>query len=186
LVLIDKGWLGNWKEDGQRKTWASQPVEAFCVSKNLRQFIPAKGQPNYKSPQPDRTVIIGDNWHINRGKGQARTCSEVIWNAEHWHALTEDLFATGDECERFQLFVATDGVHKGHERLSQHIREGANDLLDLRKSGTASRKQRYRRDHWWDAIAMALVAKSVETHLRELAAKKRPKMSLAEMAARNK
>lgn len=188
LVLIDKGWLGNWKEDGQRKTWASQPVEAFCISKGLRQFIPAKGQPNYKSPSPDRTVIIGDNWHINRGKGQSRICSEVIWNAEHWHALTEDLFATGDDAERFQLFMATDGVHvhKGHERLSQHIREGANDLLDLRKSGTASRKQKYRRDHWWDAIAMALVAKSVESHLRDLATKKKPTVSLAEMAARNR
>jgi len=185
LVLVDKGWMGNWKEDGQRKTWASQPVEAFCVSKGLRQYIPAKGQPNYKSPSPDRSVIIGDNWHINRGKGQQRTCSEVIWNAEHWHALVEDLFSTTDETQKIQLFVATDGVHKGHERLSQHIREGAQDLLDLRKSGTATRKQKYRRDHWWDAVAMALVAKSVELQLRELAAKKKPQLSLAEMAARN-
>jgi hypothetical protein len=186
LVLIDKGWLGNWKEDGQKKTWASQPVETFCMTKGLRQYIPAKGAPNYKSPSPDRTVIIGDNWHINRGKGQQRTCSEVIWNAEHWHALTEDLFASGDEIERFQLFVATDGVHKGHERLSQHIREGAQDLLDLRKSGSSTRKQKYRRDHWWDAIAMALVAKSVELQLREIAKKKKPTLSLAEHAARNK
>jgi hypothetical protein len=186
LVLIDKGWLGNWKEDGQKKTWASQPVETFCMSKGLRQYIPAKGAPNYKSPAPDRSVIIGDNWHINRGKGQQRTCSEVIWNAEHWHALAEDLFASGDEIERFQLFSAKDGVHKGHERLSQHIREGAQDLLDLRKSGSTSRKQKYRRDHWWDACAMALVAKSVELHLREVASKKKPTKTLAEMAARNK
>jgi hypothetical protein len=186
LTLIDKGWMGNWKEDGQRKTWASQPVELFCASRSLREFIPAKGQPNYKSPSPDRTVILGDNWHINRGKGQQRTCSEVIWNAEHWHALVEDLFSTSDDSQRIQLFVATDGIHKGHERLSQHIREGAQDLLDLRKSGTASRKQKYRRDHWWDAAAMALVAKSIETHLRTMAAKKKPQVSLAEMAARNK
>jgi hypothetical protein len=186
LVLIDKGWLGNWKEDGQKKTWASQPVETFCVTKGLRKYIPAKGAPNYRSPSPDRTVIIGDNWHINRGKGQQRACSEVVWNAEHWHALTEDLFASTDELQRFQLFVATDGVHKGHERLSQHIREGSQDLLDLRKSGSTSRKQRYRRDHWWDAIAMALVAKSIELHLREMADKKKPTVSLSELAARNK
>lgn len=182
LVLIDKGWLGNWKEDGQRKTWASQPVEAFCLSKDLRRYIPAKGQPNYQQPSPSRSVIIGDNWHINRGKGQARQCSEVIWNAEHYHSLVEDLFASTDDAERIQLFVATDGVHKGHERLSHHIREGADELLELRKKASASRKSKYRRDHWWDAIAMALVAKSVELKLRELEVAKRPRRSLAEMA----
>ena len=186
LVLIDKGWLGNWKEDGQRKTWASQPVESFCLSKDLRRYIPAKGAPNYQSPAPSRDVIIGDNWHINRGKGQARQCSEVIWNAEHWHSLVEDLFSSGDESERFHLFVATDGVHKGHDRLSHHIREGADELLELRKKGTASRKSKYRRDHWWDAIAMALVARSVEFMLRERQANRRTPMTLAEMAARRK
>lgn len=186
LVLIDKGWLGNWKEDGQRKTWASQPVETFCLSKDLRRYIPAKGAPNYQSPAPSRDVIIGDNWHINRGKGQARKCSEVIWNAEHWHSLVEDLFSSNDEGEKIQLFVATDGVHKGHDRLSHHIREGADELLELRKKGTASRKSKYRRDHWWDAIAMALVARSVEFALRERQANRRKPMTLAEMAARKK
>jgi hypothetical protein len=174
LVLIDKGWLGNWKEDGQKKTWASQPVETFCMAKGLRRFLPAKGQPNYKSPAPGDNVIVGDNWHMNRGVGAERSCTEVVWNAEHWHALTEDLFSIGDDEQRFQLFVATDGVHKGHERLSQHIREGAQDLLDLRKSGSSTRKQKYRRDHWWDAIAMALVAKSIEQWFRANLAKKKP------------
>jgi hypothetical protein len=183
LVLIDKGWMGSWKEDGQKKTWASQPVEIFC-QRNLRRFLPCKGQPDYRTPAPSRDVILGDNWHINRGKGSARTCSEVIWNAEHWHSLVEDLFATNDEAERFHLFVATDGIHKGHERLSQHIREGANDLLELRQKGSATRKQRYRRDHWWDAAAMALVAKSVETRLREIETKRKPRMTLQEMAAK--
>jgi len=111
-------------------------------------------------------VIIGDNWHINRGEGQSRSCTEVIWNAEHWHALVEELFASKEDSERFQLFTATTGVHKGHERLSQHIREGSADLLDLRRRGSATRKQRYRRDHWWDATAMALVAKSIEQWFR--------------------
>ena len=174
LVLIDKGWLGNWKEDGQKKTWASQPVETFCMTKGLRRFLPAKGQPNYKSPAPGDNVIVGDNWHMNRGVGAERSCTEVVWNAEHWHALTEDLFSIGDDEQRFRLFVATDGVHKGHERLSQHIREGAQDLLDLRKSGSSTRKQKYRRDHWWDAIAMALVAKSIEQWFRANLAKKKP------------
>jgi len=182
LVLVDKGWMGSWKEDGQRKTWASQPVELFCIQKGLRRFLPAKGAPNYKSPAQSRDVIIGDNWHINRGKGIERTCSEVIWNAEHWHSLVEDLFASSNPDERIQLFTATDGVHRGHERLSQHIREGAEDLLDMRKKGTAGRKQRYRRDHWWDATAMALVAKSVELRFKEIDSTRKKKMTLSQMA----
>lgn len=176
LVLIDKGWMGSWKEDGTRKTWASQPVELFCMERGLRRFLPAKGAPNYRSPAPSEGVIIGDNWHMNRGAGAERSCTEVIWNAEHWHSLTEELFAS-DVGERFRLFVAGDGVHKGHERLSQHIREGAQDLIDLRKQGSATRKQRYRRDHWWDAIAMALVARSIEQWFRQNLVPKKRKQS---------
>lgn len=173
LVLIDKGWVGSWREDGQKKTWASQPVELFCMSKGLRRYLPAKGQPNYRSPAPGDNVIVGDNWHMNRGVGAERSCTEVIWNAEHYHALTEELFSTTDELQKFQLFVATDGVHKGHERLSQHIREGSDDLLELRRRGTSTRKTRFRRDHWWDAIAMALVAKSIEQWFRSNLARKK-------------
>jgi hypothetical protein len=183
IVLIDKGWKGSWKEDGQKKTWASQPVETFCIQNGLRNYMPCKGQPEYRSPAPSRDVIIGDNWHINRGKGAERTCSEVIWSAEHYHSLVEDLFASQDESERFHLFVGSDGVHKGHERLSQHIREGARDLLELRQRGSATRKQRYRRDHWWDSCAMALVAQSVEKTLRALEVKRGTKKTLAQMAA---
>lgn len=174
LVLVDKGWVGSWREDGAKKTWASQPVELFCMERGLRRFLPAKGQPNYKSPAPGDNVIVGDNWHMNRGVGAERSCTEVIWNAEHWHALTEELFSTSDEVQKFQLFYATDGVHKGHERLSQHIREGSDDLLQLRKRGSASRKTKYRRDHWWDAITMALVAKSIEQWFRLNLVKKKP------------
>lgn len=173
MVLIDKGWVGSWREDGQKKTWASQPVELFCMSKGLRRYLPAKGQPNYRSPAPGDNVIVGDNWHMNRGVGAERSCTEVIWNAEHYHALTEELFSTTDELQKFQLFVATDGVHKGHERLSQHIREGSDDLLELRRRGTATRKTKFRRDHWWDAIAMALVAKSIEQWFRANLARKK-------------
>lgn len=174
LVLIDKGWAGSWKEDGFKKTWVTQPVEIFCMENGLRRFLPAKGAPDYRIPKLSDDVIIGDNWHINRGEGKTRSCTEVIWNAEHWHALVEELFASEDTSERFHLFVATDGVHKGHERLSQHVREGAADLLDLRRRGSATRKQKYRRDHWWDAAAMALVAKSVEQWFRQNLKRKKP------------
>ena len=78
LTLIDKGWMGSWTDDGEKKTWASQPVERFCIEHGIRHFLPAKGQPAYRQPEPSREVIIGDNWHINRGKGRERICSEVI------------------------------------------------------------------------------------------------------------
>lgn len=184
LTLIDKGWMGSWSEDGERKTWASQPVERFCSEKGIRRFLPAKGQPNYRQPEASREVIIGDNWHINRGKGRERTCSEVIWNAEHWHSLVENLFMTADDDPHgFELFASEPGLWINHKRLAEHIREGAEDLAELRKKSTKTRKAKFRRDHFWDSFAMMLVARSVEEKLREVEGKKKPQRTLAEMAA---
>lgn len=185
LTLIDKGWLGSWTEDGEQKSWAAQPVEKFCMERGLRKFLPAKGQPNYRQPEPSRDVIIGDNWHINRGKGRERECSEVIWGAEHWHALVEGLFmvAEGDP-HGFQLFQSSSpGLWVNHKRLAEHIREGSEDLAELRRKSRRTRKARYRRDHFWDSFAMMLVARSVEMRLREIEVKRKPTRSLAEMAS---
>jgi len=174
LTLIDKGWMGSWSEDGERKTWAAQPVERFCMEYGLRRFLPAKGAPNYRSPAPVKDengqarVIVGDNWHMNRGDGAERACTEVIWNAEHWHSLVEGLFMLPDSDETaFSLFAAEPGVWANHKRLAEHIREGSEDLADLRRKSTKSRKPRFRRDHWWDSFAMMLVARSVEQWFRE-------------------
>lgn len=184
LTLIDKGWLGSWTEDGEQKTWAAQPVEKFCVERGLRKFLPAKGQPAYRQPEADREVILGDNWHINRGRGRNRECSEVIWNAEHWHSLVEGLFMVPeDDPHAFQLFKAEPGLWANHKRLAEHIREGAEDLADMRKRTTKTRKAKFRRDHFWDSFAMMLVARSVETRLREIESRKKPTRTLAEMAA---
>ena len=176
LTLIDKGWTGSWSEDGERKTWLSQPVEKFCMKHGLRRWLPAKGAPNYRSPAPADHVIIGDNWHMNRGEGAERSCTEVIWNAEHWHGLVEGLFMLPEsEASAFRLFRSEPGVWIHHKRLAEHIREGAEDLADMRKRSSKSRKARYRRDHWWDSFAMMLVAKSVEEWFRAnvIARKKR-------------
>jgi len=168
LTLIDKGWMGSWSEDGERKTWAAQPVERFCMEYGLRRFLPAKGAPNYRSPAPADNVIVGDNWHMNRGAGAERACTEVIWNAEHWHCLVEGLFMLPDSDESaFSLFAAEPGIWANHKRLAEHIREGSEDLADLRRKSTKSRKPRFRRDHWWDSFAMMLVARSVEQWFRE-------------------
>jgi hypothetical protein len=177
LVLVDKGWMGNWTEDGEPKTWAGQPVERFCRERRgrLRRWLPAKGQPNYRSPAPSENVIVGDNWHMNRGLGADRKCTEVIWSAMHYHALVEQLFMTEDERQRFALFYATDGVHKNHARLTKHIKEGSEDLAELKRKTTKSRKSRYRQDHWWDALAQGLVAMSVEQWLRENLIKAKPR-----------
>ena len=167
LTLIDKGWTGSWSEDGERKTWATQPVERFCMEHGLRRWLPAKGAPNYRSPAPAEHVIIGDNWHMNRGEGAERSCTEVIWNAEHWHGLVEGLFMLPEsEASAFRLFRSEPGVWIHHKRLAEHIREGSEDLADMRKRSSKSRKARYRRDHWWDSFAMMLVAKSVEEWFR--------------------
>jgi hypothetical protein len=182
--LIDKGWLGSWTEDGEQKTWAAQPVEKFCVERGVRRYLPAKGQPAYRQPEVSREVIIGDNWHINRGRGRNRECSEVIWNAEHWHALVEGLFMTADgDHDGFELFRSEKGLWQNHKRLAEHIREGAEDLAELRKKSTKSRKAKYRRDHFWDSFAMMLVAQSVEIRLREIESTKKQRRTLSEMAS---
>jgi len=187
LTLVDKGWMGNWREDGEVKTWASQPVEQFCMERGLRRWLPAKGQPAYRSPVPSREVLIGENWHINKGKGSQRICSEVIWNADHYHALVEGLFLLSEtDSDRFSLPIAEKGVWTNHKRLADHIFEGAQELAESKRKASQKRKPKFRRDHWWDSFAMMLVAKSVDTHLRELDAKKKPQISLAEMAARNR
>jgi len=138
------------------------------MERGLRRFLPAKGAPNYRSPAPGENVIIGDNWHMNRGAGAERSCTEVIWNAEHWHALVEGLFMLPPEDDqRFDLFVATDGIWTNHKALATHIKEGAEELAERRKSATRSRKPKFRRDHWWDSFAMMLVARSIEQWFRE-------------------
>lgn len=184
LTLIDKGWMGSWTEDGEQKTWAAQPVEKFCIERGTRKYLPAKGQPQYRQPESSRDVILGDNWHINRGRGKNRECSEVIWNAEHWHALVEGLFlVSANDPHAFELFRAEPGLWANHKRLAEHIREGAEDLAELRKKVTKTRKAKYRRDHFWDSFAMMLVARSVELKLRELEARRKATRTLAEMAA---
>lgn len=187
LTLIDKGWFGSWSEDGEKKTWVSQPVERFCMEQGLRRFLPAKGAPNYRSPAPSDDVIVGDNWHMNRGAGAERACTEVVWNAEHYHALVEGLFMLSEaDPHAFELFQAAPGLWANHKRLAEHIREGSEDLADLRRRSTRTRKARYRRDHFWDAFAMMLVARSIEEWFRaNLVARKRrvkpgPPMSAAD------
>jgi len=168
LTLIDKGWMGSWKtEDGTFKTWVSQPVETFCLEMGLRNFMPAKGAPRYQSPAPSNDCIVGDNWHMNFGPGKERACTEIIWNAAHWHMLVEELFmVSNDDPDRFVLFEPGDGYWTNHKRFGEHITVGATEMKDQLSRGTQSRKPRFVKDHWWDAMAMALVAKSVEGFIR--------------------
>lgn len=167
LTLIDKGWFGNWTEDGVVKTWASQPVEQFCMEMGLRRWLPAKGQPNYQSPKPSPDCIVGNHWHMNRGEGQNRRCTEVIWDAQHWHLLVEELFMLDSaDPDKFLLFRSGDGLYTNHKAYSEHITIGAKQLKDQLARGTMSRKPRFIRDHWWDSTAMMLVAQSIEQWFR--------------------
>lgn len=184
LTLIDKGWKGNWTEDGVVKTWATQPVETFCMKMGLRQWLPAKGDGRYRSPEERRRrVIVGDNWHINRGAGAERRCDEVIWNAQHWHMLAEELFMVSvDDPDRFELFIPADDYYTNHKAFGEHITAGAREMRENLSKATRSRKPRFVHDHWWDSLAMALVAQSIETFSRQRKAS-RKQMSLNEMAA---
>jgi len=185
ITLIDKGWIGNWTEDGETKTWVSQPVETFCMEAGLDRFLPAKGAPKYSPPAPAPGIIIGDNWHINRGRGKLRICSEVIWNANHWHRLVEELFLLSeDNQERAELFAADGGIWTNHKGFAQHIESGSRELHEQMARGTRSRKPRFARDHWWDAMAMALVAMSIIGHRVKRRERQKPRMTLSQMAGR--
>lgn len=188
VTLIDKGWMGSWNtEDGEEKTWITQPVETFCDERGLRNWLPAKGQPSYRSPAESPTCIVGDHWHMNGGAGVDRNCTEVIWDVAHWRALVEELFMIGTDAnepstsddplaqeiekeklkDKFVLFLSSPGVWVHHKRLGEHIQAGAKELAESRRTNARTRKRRYRRDHWWDSFAMMLVARSVEEWFRE-------------------
>ena len=176
LTLIDKGWKGSWNtEDGEEKSWVSNPVQVFCMESGLRKFLPAKGMSPYRAPSEGDGVIIGDNWHMNRGIGAERMCTEVIWNAAHYHRLVEECFMLPlDDPDCFSLFVATSDIWSNHSRISEHIHSGAQELAEARRSGRKTRKPGYRRDHWWDSLAMALVAKSIEEWFRKNLVRRKP------------
>jgi len=185
LTLIDKGWIGNWNEEGEIKTWVSQPVETFCLEAGLDRFLPAKGAPNYSPQAPAPGVIIGDNWHINRGRGKNRICDEVIWNAAHWHRLVEELFLLSeDNQDRAELFAVEGGTWSNHRVFAQHIESGSRQLHAEMARGSRSRKPQFRRDHWWDAMAMALVGMSIIGHRVKRRERQKPRMTLSQMAGR--
>ena len=168
LVLVDKGWVGNWTEDGAVKTWATQPVETFCMEAGLDRYLPAKGAPRYSSPAESQTCIVGDNWHINLGVGKERRCDEVIWNADHWHLLVEELFMLPKgESDRFSLFVPAGDHWQNHKAFGEHMTAGAKQLKEQMSVGVRSRKPKFIKDHWWDSLAMALVARSIVQDYRQ-------------------
>lgn len=178
VTLVDKGWLGSWTDDdGSNKSWATQPVETFCMEKGLRWWLPAKGQPKYKSPAPADDVIIGTHWHINRGEDRysksKRACTEVIWDVKHYREEIEKAFQMDSEEEGITLFTPVDGIHVGHRRLTHHMLQGVKGLVEMRMGKTP----KTRREHWWDALAMAIVARSVELWFHQNLGKKKTSRS---------
>ena len=160
MLLIDKGWIGSWKEDGEVKTWATQPVETFCQEVGLRKALPAHGAPRYKSPAPAVGVLIGDNWHINQGRGVNRRCSEVIWNKAHWSQKVEERFLLPEGNDGRLTLFQPDTIRKSHISFAGHIIEGMEDFYETLRSPN-KKKVKYRKDHWFDSAAMMLVAESV-------------------------
>ena len=112
-------------------------------------------------------MIIGDHWHMNRGEGKERRCTEVIWDADHWHLLVEELFMVpDDDRDRFTLFIPSDSIWTNHKAFGEHITVDAEVFKGSKNEGSRSRKPRFVRDHWWDSAAMMLVGQCVEVWFR--------------------
>lgn len=169
LTLIDKGWVGSWKVDGQWQQWQTQPVETFCMTRGLRRYLPCKGAPNYREPAPGDSVIIGNHWHMNRGEGKERRCTELIWDPIYWRSLVQDLFLLpAGEDDRFDIFIPPDkGVKSMHKLFGEHMRAGSRELREMiARGGRKDRKMKAPTDHWWDCTAMGLLALDVEAWFR--------------------
>ena len=74
-----------------------------------------------------------------------------------------------------------EGFYTNHKAFGRHILLGADQLKKQLSKGTRSRKPRFVHDHWWDSLAMALVAKSIESRIREKQRTRKKKLSLADM-----
>lgn len=179
LMLIDKGWIGSWREDGETKTWASQPVETFCIDVGLTKCLPAHGAPRYKRPAPTVGVIAGDNWHMNYGRGLNRRCTEVIWNKAHWSQKVEERFLLTEDHEKALKLFQPDQRRKTHTSFANHIVEGLEDFYITLRS-PQKKKTKYRKDHWFDSVAMMLVAESVQKSFKE----RKPRMSYKKLKGR--
>jgi hypothetical protein len=99
--------------------------------------------------------------------------------------LVEELFMLPDDSpDRFELFTPEEGIGTNHKALGGHIEAGAKQLREQQARGTRSRKPRFVRDHWWDALAMCLVGVSVIGVLNERKVRQRPRRTLAHMAGK--
>ena len=207
LTLVDIGWHGSWKtEDGEWKSWATQPVQTFCMERGLDLFLPARGMPRYQEPSQDGTwarwsVVIGNNWYMKKGQRKQVQCDEVSWDANRWHLLVEELFMLPDEdsngqpyLDRWRIFSPGSspspfGTHPGtfrnHKIFGQHITDGARELKEQMNTAIISRKPKFVTDHWWDCLAMCLVARSYRKQIQANVREQRvPRMTLSQLAGR--
>ena len=72
ITLIDQGW--------KEESWNIQPLQQFCGQVGFNNFIPSKGEPNYRRPADSPNILIGDNWHVTFRGG----IPLVMTNANHW------------------------------------------------------------------------------------------------------
>ena len=80
LSLIDEGW--------KHESWAGQPVRRFCMEAGTRRFLPCKGESPYRTPRPNRRIIMGDNWHVTF----IGRVPVVVMNSDHWKQKVHEGF----------------------------------------------------------------------------------------------
>lgn len=110
LSLIDQGW--------KHETWASQPADHFCAEAGLNRFLPCKGwgDGQYRKPQANRKLIIGDNCHVSF----TGAIPHVNWNTDHWKMKVHEGFLTAPG-EPGSLALFTPSAAKGGRRQQPHL-----------------------------------------------------------------
>jgi hypothetical protein len=156
LTLIDQGW--------KDETWNAQPVQMFCAQVGINNYIPSKGQPNYRRPSDSDRIIIGDNWHISFQGG----LPTVIMNADHWkHKVHDGLMLDGGQPGALTLHLPVkkeDGRREKHMSYSKHILQEVWQTRPTKGFGgnrTGWFNIGQKPNHWFDATYAAICARSL-------------------------
>lgn len=157
LTLIDRGW--------KHESWAGQPVDRFCGEMGFTRFLPSLGAPNYRTPKPNRNVVIGDNFHVSFDGGYPI----VHMNSDHWKLKVHEGFLINKgEPGSLVLFDPPKGPEgraprQPHMSYAKHI---TSEVWERRtKPGFNAIREGWWYDgtqnHWFDATYSALVGMSI-------------------------
>lgn len=158
LALIDQGW--------KHETWATQPADQFCAEAGLARFLPCKGwgDGQYRRPQRNRRLIIGDNCHVSFSSA----VPHVNWNTDHYKMRVHEGFLTAPgEAGSLSLFEPS--AAKTGRRIQPHFSFAKHIVSEVFEErfipGYRGMVSKWWKDgsqnHYLDASAQGLVAISI-------------------------